>query len=84
MATLYCIGGPMDGQPARVESPLPDLAVLGPDERTARYLFTKQTYFNEAGEAVVRAFYVLEGMDEDEAEERMLELWDAAVDPYAK
>lgn len=84
MATLYCIGGPMARQPVRIQSPLPEVAVLGPDGRTARYLLTKHTYLNEAGEGVVRAFYVLEWMDVNEAEEIMIELWDAAADPYAE
>lgn len=75
MPTIYCIGGPNDGQPVDTDPLMPNLAIDNP-KTGQQGKYTLRTYQNTGptGNVETNTFYVSVDLQEDEAHQRAIDL----------
>lgn len=75
MPTIYCIGGPNDGQPVKIDPAPTDLVIENSKSgQQGKYLLRTYENAGPTGDVERNTFYVFADLDEDDAHQRAIDL----------
>lgn len=75
MPTIYCIGGPNDGQPVKFDPAPTDLVIDNPKTGLqGKYLLRTYENTGPTGDVERTTFYVFDDLQEDEAHQMAIDL----------